>query len=78
LFALNEKVASLGKRNAEAKASKIAQQAEIAKGFKRLKDESPEDAIRRFNLLAQREALEAALLAGLDADGTTGQIELNF
>jgi hypothetical protein len=73
-----EKVASLGKRNAEAKASKIAQQAEIAKGFKRLKDESPEDAIRRFNLLAQREALEAALLAGLDADGTTGQIELNF
>lgn len=73
-----KKVASLGKRNAEAKASKIAQQAEIAKGFKRLKDESPEDAIRRFNLLAQREALEAALLAGLDADETTGQIELNF
>ena len=73
-----KKVASLGKRNAEAKASKIAQQAEIAKGFKRLKDESPEDAIRRFNLLTQREALEAALLAGLDADETTGQIELNF
>jgi len=73
-----KKVASLGKRNAEAKASKIAQQAEIAKGFKRLKDESPEDAVRRFNILAQREALEAALLAGLDADETTGQIELNF
>jgi hypothetical protein len=72
-------VDSLGKRNAEAKASKIAQQAEVAKGFNRLKDESPEDAVRRRLIEdAKREALEATLLEGFNSDEVTGQIELNF
>ena len=72
-------VNSLGKRNAEAKASKVAQQAEVAKGFQRLKDESPEDAVRRHLIEdAKREALEATLLEGFDSNEVTGQIELNF
>ena len=74
-----EKVASLGKRNAEAKASKVAQQVEVNNGFQRLSDESPEDAIRRRAIEdAKREALEAALLADFNSDEVTGQIELNF
>ena len=74
-----EKVASLGKRNAAAKAAKLAQQAEVAKGFQRLKDESPEDAVRRRLIEdAKREALEATLLEGFDSNEVTGQIELNF
>ena len=74
-----EKVASLGKRNAAAKAAKLAQQAEVAKGFQRLKDERPEDAVRRRLIEdAKREALEATLLEGFDSNEVTGQIELNF
>lgn len=75
----SEKVAALGKRNAAAKAAKVAQQAEVSKGFQRLKDESPEDAVRRRSIEdAKREALEAALLEDFNSDEVTGQIELNF
>ena len=74
-----DKVAALGKRNAAAKAAKVAQQVEVSNGFKRLSDESPEDAIRRRAIEdAKRKALEAELLADFNADEVTGQIELNF
>lgn len=74
-----DKVASLGKRNAAAKAAKVAQQVEVSNGFQRLSDESPEDAIRRRAIEdAKRKALEAELLADFNADEVTGQIELNF
>lgn len=73
-----KKVASLGKRNADAKASKEAIEAEIHTSFRRLKDESPEDAIRRLNELRKRAALEAELLEAYDSNEVTGQVELNF
>jgi len=74
-----DKVAALGKRNAAAKAAKVAQQVEVSNGFQRLSDESPEDAIRRRAIEdAKRKALEAELLADFNADEVTGQIELNF
>ena len=73
-----EKVASLGRHNADAKASKSVSEAEIHTDFRRLKDESPEDAIRRLNELRKRKALEASLLESFDSNEVTGQIDFDF
>jgi hypothetical protein len=72
-----EKVASLGRHNADAKASKSVTKAELTTEFRRLKDESPEDAVRRLNELRKRAQLEAELLAEIGNE-VVGQIEMNF
>ena len=78
-------VEGLGKRNAAAKAAKVAQKKQhnvfISNecAFSLNEGESPQDAIRRQAIQqAKREALEAELLASINTDETTGQIELNF
>tara|TARA_R100001086_G_C11808399_1_gene250817 strand:+ start:33 stop:866 length:834 start_codon:yes stop_codon:yes gene_type:complete len=78
-------VERLGKRNAAAKAAKVAQKKQHNVSipndcaFSLNEGESPQDAIRRQAIQqAKREALEAALLAQINTDETTGQIELNF
>lgn len=78
-------VASLGKRNTAAKAAKVAQKKQHNVSipndcaFSLNEGESPQDAIRRQAIQqAKREALEAELLASINTDETTGQIELNF
>jgi hypothetical protein len=78
-------VESLGKRNAAAKAAKVAQKKQHNISipndcaFSLNEGESPQDAIRRQAIQqAKREALEAELLASINTDETTGQIELNF
>lgn len=72
-----EKVASLGRHNADAKASKSVSKAELTTEFRRLKDESPEDAVRRLNELRKRAQLEAELLAEIGNE-VVGQVEMNF
>jgi hypothetical protein len=72
-----EKVASLGRHNADAKASKSVTKAELTTEFRRLKDESPEDAVRRLNELRKRAQLEAELLAEIGNE-VVGQVEMNF
>lgn len=78
-------VESLGKRNAAAKAAKVAQKKQHNGSipnecaFSLNEGESPQDAVRRQAIQqAKREALEAELLASINTDETTGQIELNF
>lgn len=80
-----DKVASLGKRNATAKAAKVAQKKQHGVSipndcaFSRNEGEAPQDAIRRRAIEdAKRKALEAELLADFNDDEVTGQIELNF
>tara|TARA_R100000315_G_C5230958_1_gene141985 strand:- start:1602 stop:2297 length:696 start_codon:yes stop_codon:yes gene_type:complete len=80
-----DKVAALGKRNAAAKAAKVAQKKQHNGSipndcaFSLNEGESPQDAIRRRAIEDEkRKALEAELLADFNADEVTGQIELNF
>jgi len=78
-------VNSLGKRNTAAKAAKVAQKKQHGVSipndcaFSLNEGESPQDAVRRRAIEDEkRKALEAELLASINTDETTGQIELNF
>ena len=78
-------VDSLGKRNTAAKAAKVAQKKQHGVSipndcaFSLNEGESPQDAVRRRAIEDEkRKALEAELLAQINTDETTGQIELNF